>query len=254
MEKTIAVVGTRKITPYGKMATEKIVTSLVRYGFTIVSGMAYGVDAVAHKTAMSCGGKTVAVLGCGVDIIAPPSNRDIYEEIISGRGAVVSEMPLSLRPGKGLFPARNRIISGMSLGVVVVEGAQDSGSLITARCASEQGRDVFAVPGPITSPYSRATASLIKNGAKLVESAEDIIDEFGMDKLPKPTASLETVLSKTKNVIEQKIIRVIFGRSMTPDQIVRELESEVKIICPALTMLELNGVVDKLSDGQYVLR
>lgn len=179
LQKTIAVVGTRNITRYGVEVTQKIVKDLVAAGFTIVSGLAYGVDAVAHQTAIDCGGKTIAVLGCGIDIIHPPSNARLYREISEGGfGAVISEMPLGLRPNKGLFVARNRIVSGLSLGVVVTEGAEDSGTLITARHAADQGREVFAVPGPITSLMSRGPARLLKNGAKLVESAEDIIEEL----------------------------------------------------------------------------
>jgi len=177
MEKTIAVVGTRKASPYGIDVTKKFVRGLVEVGYTIVSGMAYGIDAVAHETAIACGGKTVAVLGCGVDVIAPFSNAHIYRKLTDGGfGAVVSEMPLGLRPEKGLFVARNRIISGLSRGVVVIEGEKDSGTLITARNAGEQGRDVFAVPGPITSSTSAGPATLLKNGAILIESVHDILE------------------------------------------------------------------------------
>ncbi len=179
LARTIAVVGTRKVTHYGVDVTQRLVEGLVSYGFTIVSGLAYGVDAVAHKAAIDSGGKTIAVLGCGIDIIAPPSNARLYRQIAEGgNGAIVSEMPLSLRPDKGLFTTRNRIISGLSLGVVVTEGADDSGALITARNAGEQGREVFAVPGPITSKFSHGTAILLKNGAKLVESVDDILEEL----------------------------------------------------------------------------
>ena len=179
LDKTIAIVGTRRITPYGEKVTKKLVHDLVASGFTIVSGMAYGVDAVAHRAAIDAGGKTIAVLGCGIDIIAPPSNKKLYYDIINGNGAVISEMPLGLRPEKGLFVARNRIISGLSHGVVVTEGADDSGALITARNAGEQGREVFAVPGPVTSPYSRGPSRLLRNGAALVESADDIVEALG---------------------------------------------------------------------------
>lgn len=182
LDRTIAVVGTRKITRYGREVTMRIVEGLVSYGFTIVSGLAYGVDAAAHQAALDAGGKTIAVLGCGIDIIAPSSNARLYRAIgEEGGGAIVSEMPLGLRPNKGLFPARNRIISGLSMGVVVTEGADDSGALITARNAGEQGREVFAVPGPITSAYSRGPAKLIKQGAKLVERVEDILEELNIN-------------------------------------------------------------------------
>lgn len=178
LDRTIGVVGTRKISRYGKDVTRRLVEGLVSYGFTIVSGLAYGVDAVAHQIAIESGGKTIAVLGCGIDIIAPPSNARLYQQIAEeGFGAIVSEMPLGLRPEKGLFVMRNRIISGLSLGVVVTEGSDDSGALITARYAGEQGREVFAVPGPITSAYSKGPAQLIKKGAKLVENVDDIIEE-----------------------------------------------------------------------------
>lgn len=178
LEKTIGVVGTRHITPYGKDITRILVTGLVKKGYTIVSGLATGVDTVAHETAIEAGGKTIAVLGCGIDIAATRSNATVYRAIISGSGAIVSEIPLGVRSQRSVFVTRNRIISGLSLGVVVTEGAKDSGALITARYAGEHGRDVFAVPGNITSPMSRATAYLLKNGAKLVESVDDILEEL----------------------------------------------------------------------------
>ncbi len=181
LEKTIAVVGTRRATNYGIEVTQRIVVDLVSHGLTIVSGLAYGIDEIAHKTAIEAGGKTIAVLGCGIDIISPPSNARLYWQIgEEGHGAIISETALGMRPDKGMFVARNRIISGISLGVVVIEGADDSGALITARNAAEQGRDVFAVPGPITSQYSRGPANLIKQGAKLVESAGDILEELSI--------------------------------------------------------------------------
>jgi DNA processing protein len=176
MDLTIGVVGTRNITPYGKIVTKKLVAELVSHGYTIVSGLALGVDTVAHETAIECGGNTIAVLGCGIDIIAPASNARLYNRIADGHGAIVSEIPLGVRPDKRMFTRRNRIISGLSLGVVVIEGAENSGTLITAGYAGEQGRDVFAVPGPITSRYSRGPLKLIKNGAIVVESVEDILE------------------------------------------------------------------------------
>ena len=171
----IAVVGTRTPTAYGVHVTRTLTGELVAHGFTIVSGLAYGIDAVAHKTALEYNGKTIAVLGCGIDIVAPSGNARLYRDIIAGGGAIVSEMPLGLRPDKGLFVARNRIISGLSQGVVVTEGAAQSGTLITARMAAEQGREVFAVPGPVTSRYSQGPARLLKSGATLVESINDIL-------------------------------------------------------------------------------
>ena len=177
--RTIAVVGTRRVTPYGEEVTRKLTRGLVEKGFTIVSGMALGVDTVAHQTALDCEGTTIAVLGSGIDIIYPPSNARLYRAISRARGsAIYSEFAPGVRPAREQFPRRNRIISGLSMGVVVIEGDERSGTLITARYAAEQGRDVFAVPGPVTSPMSRAPAILIKQGAKLVESVEDILDEI----------------------------------------------------------------------------
>jgi DNA processing protein len=149
---------------------------LARQGITIVSGMARGIDSHAHWGALSGGGRTIAVLGSGVDMVYPPENRNLYERII-GQGAVVSEFPMGSPPEGGHFPKRNRIISGLSIGVVVVQAGMESGSLITANYALEQGREVFAVPGNVGSDSSRGTHQLIKDGAKLVESSEDILEE-----------------------------------------------------------------------------
>jgi DNA processing protein len=180
ISRTIAVVGTRKISAYGTEMTEHIVSDLLLAGCTIVSGLAYGVDATAHKTAIESGGKTIAVLGSGIDIIAPSGNARIYEEIVSGSGVVLSEYPLGFAPTKWTFPLRNRIISGLSLGVVVIEGVEKSGALITARRAAEQGRDVFAVPGSVMSPLSRGPAQLLKNGAILIENGIDVLEALGI--------------------------------------------------------------------------
>lgn len=165
------------MTQYGKGVTEILVRDLVKNGFTIVSGMASGIDTVAHETAVTEGGKTIAVLGCGVDIIYPKVNARLYWDIVK-HGAVVSEFGPGVVTTKEQFKTRNRIVSGLSLGVVVIEGDEHSGALITAKYAAEQGREVFAVPGPITSRYSRASSILLQNGAKLVQSADDILEEL----------------------------------------------------------------------------
>lgn len=254
LDRTIAVVGTRKITRYGEDVTSRLVTGLVSYGFTIVSGLAYGVDAAAHQAALDAGGKTIAVLGCGIDIIAPPSNARLYWNIANGGGAIVSEMPLGLRPNKGLFPARNRIISGLSLGVVVTEGAGDSGALITARNAVEQGREVFAVPGPITSPYSRGPAQLIKKGAKLVESVEDIIEEFGLENLRKasPCGGKGTPY-KGGTKEEEKILVLLADRQMHIDELVRVTNLKISAVAASLTLLEIRGIVKDYGAKMYGL-
>jgi DNA processing protein len=177
---TLAVVGTRRPTPYGKSVAEKLSRDMVRMGLTHVSGMARGVDAASHAGALDAGGDTVAVLGTGVDTPYPAENRKLYEQIVH-RGCVVSEFRMGTTPFPQNFPLRNRVISGMSLGVMVVEGAQYSGSLITARLALEHGREVFAIPGNIVSKQSWGPNLLIKDGAKLVQEAADIVEELPLE-------------------------------------------------------------------------
>jgi DNA processing protein len=173
----ISIVGSRKTSPYGRWITEKVSQDLARHGVTIVSGMARGIDSVAHWGAISGGGRTLAVLGCGVDVIYPRENRNLFGQIID-HGAILSEFPMGSPPEGSHFPKRNRMISGLSLGVVVVQADTGSGSLITAGYALEQGREVFAIPGNVGAEGSRGTNQLIKEGAKLVESSEDILEEI----------------------------------------------------------------------------
>lgn len=261
LDRTIAIVGTRKVSHYGVEVTRTIVADLVYAGCTIVSGMAYGVDAIAHKTALDAGGQTIAVLGCGVDVIAPPTNTKLYWEIIeSGRGAIVSEMPLGMRPDKGLFLARNRIISGLSRGVVVTEGAEDSGALITASRAGEQGREVFAVPGPITSATSRGPAKLLKSGAKLVESAQDILAELSwgnnsFDKFPRPREIVKEVSSVSQSFTgdNRRIIDLLQKERLHVDDIVRLSGLTAGVVASILTVLEIRGVARDYGEKEYGL-
>jgi DNA processing protein len=174
---SIAIVGTRRPTPYGMAASERLSADLAKAGLTIISGMARGIDTAAHKAALAEDGATIAVLGCGVDVLYPSENRRLYEEI-SRRGLLLSEFPLGAPAYPQNFPIRNRIVSGLSLGVVVIEGAQHSGSAITAKLAIDQGREVFAVPGNITSKMSWGPNLLIKDGAKLVQEWTDITNEL----------------------------------------------------------------------------
>lgn len=172
----IAVVGTRKMTAYGKDVTAKLTQKLVDCGFVIVSGLALGIDGIAHGTAIAAGGKTLAVLGAGVEVIYPREHTDLYQSIIDHGGVILSEVAPDRFVNKGVFVARNRIISGLSEAVLITEGAIESGSLITARVALEQGKDVFAVPGPINSPTAEGTNYLLKQGASLVTGVEDILE------------------------------------------------------------------------------
>jgi len=176
-EKAIAVIGSRKMTNYGKVITERITSELVKRKITIVSGLARGVDTEAHKVALFHSGRTMAVLGSGLDRIYPPENWELAEEI-SKRGALISEFPLGYPPFPENFIQRNRIVSGLSKGILVIEGAERSGTLVTASYAANQGRSVFAIPGDISSPFSFAPNFLIKNGAKVVTKGEDILEEL----------------------------------------------------------------------------
>lgn len=176
-ELAIAVVGTRSATEYGKLVAEKLGSDLARSGITVVSGLARGIDSAAHRGALRAGGRNLAVLACGVDLVYPPGNRDLARRIVEN-GALISEFPLGTNPVKQNFPMRNRIISGLSLGTVVVEAGERSGALITAAFSLDQGREVYAVPGNITSRMSKGTNGLIKRGAKLVEGVEDIIEDL----------------------------------------------------------------------------
>jgi DNA processing protein len=175
---SVGIVGSRMASDYGRRVTKEFVSELGRAGFTIVSGLAKGIDAEAHRTALNVSARTLAVLGCGIDIIYPTENKRLFSEIPS-IGAIISEFPFGTNPSKENFPQRNRIIAGLSLGIVVIEAAERSGALITARLAIEEGREVFAVPGPITSSLSCGTNKLIKDGAKIISSCYEIIEELG---------------------------------------------------------------------------
>ena len=176
----IAVVGSRKSSTYGRNVAESLSRELSLKGVTIVSGMARGIDSAAHRGALKAGGQTIAVLGCGINVVYPPENIRLYHEILEC-GAIISELPISAKPDRGNFPARNRIISGMSLGTVVVEAGLRSGALITADMALEQGREVFAVPGNINSACSQGTNRLLKQGATLVEHADDVLNALPIE-------------------------------------------------------------------------
>ncbi|MBA3450598.1 MAG: DNA-protecting protein DprA [Chloroflexia bacterium] len=176
---SIAIVGTRRATPYGRHSAERIASELARAGLTVISGLARGVDAVAHRAALACGGRTLAVLGSGVDVIYPGEHRQLAEQIVAA-GAIISELPPGAKPDAQNFPARNRIISGMSLGVVVIEAARRSGALITASFAGDQGREVFVVPGSIFAPSSEGTNALLRDGARIVRDGADVLEDLGL--------------------------------------------------------------------------
>ena len=242
-----AIVGTRTPTPYGQQIARKFASELAEAGFIIVSGMALGIDSISHWAALDAGKKTVAVLGCGVDIIYPAVNRRLYNEIIDKQGLVISEFPPGQTVLKGLFIARNRIISGLSKGILVIEGASDSGALITARYAANQGKDVFATPAPITSPMSQAPNLLLKQGAKLVTSVEDIYEELGIKITPVKKDNIERLLSDR----ERHIFHLLQEEPMLVDDISIEINLEVVEILNIISILEIKGVIEKNEEGRY---
>lgn len=249
-EKAIAVVGSRKMTGYGEAVTEQFVTELSQAGLTIISGLARGVDTKAHITAIRAGGRTIAVLGGGLNKIYPAENVSLARQIASGFGATISEFPPDYPSIPGNFPARNRIISGLSLGVLVTEAASDSGSLITAREALEQGREVFAVPGPITSMSSVGSLNLIKQGATIVTSAEDILGELGVNKQPRSSLSDGSNLTDLSEE-ERKILSLLKVESLHIDQICQKLNLPASMVSASLIKMEIAGVVKSLGGGIF---
>jgi DNA processing protein len=244
-EFAISIVGSRKTSPYGRGMTERMSQELARHGITIVSGMARGIDSLAHWGALSGGGRTIAVLGCGVDVIYPSENRNLFTKIMD-HGAVLSEFPMGSPPEGGHFPKRNRIISGLSIGVVVVQASAESGSLITAGFALEQGREVFAVPGNVGAEGSRGTHQLIKEGAKLVESSEDILEEI----LPQWRRERETtqkVGGPERDLTgEERILYERLGETPSHiDVLIRESQFDPGKVSSLLLNLELKGLVSQ---------
>lgn len=252
---SIALVGSRHATRYGKMVAERLAASLSRAGLTIVSGLARGIDAAAHRGALSAGGRTVAVLGSGVLNIYPPEHAELSREVIQ-HGALVGEAPVRSAPLSGAFPQRNRLISGMSLGVVVVEAALQSGALITARHAMEQGREVFAVPGPVDSRTSRGCHRLIRDGAKLVESADDVLEELGplVAAAPREDGTLvhhpaELLLNEP----EQQILAAVGTSATAIDQVIADCGMSTPQVLSTLSVLEMRRLIRRIS-GNYVVR
>lgn len=241
-KRALAVVGTRRMTAYGSQVTESLVKGLVAADLTIVSGLARGIDTMAHRSALKAGGRTIGVLACGLDDCYPPENKSLVEEIIKGHGAVVSERPLEAPLARGSFPARNRLIAGLSLGTVVIESARRSGTLITARHAAEQGREVFAVPGPVTSQFSAGPAYLIKMGAKLVLETRDILEELGLESRVKSRPQ-KRVLSESSE--EEVLLSLMKGKTKSLDQLVQESGFDIAQVASIMAMLEIKGKLKK---------
>ncbi len=247
----VAIVGTRTPTHYGITVTREMAGSLAAAGMTVVSGMARGIDTQAHTGALDAGGRTIAVLGSGVDVPYPPENRKLMERIASS-GAVISENPFGTRPEGGYFPARNRIISGLSRGTVIIEAAEDSGSLITADSTLKQGRRLFAVPGNISSPVSRGTNSLIKQGALLVESAADVLRALGTETVPVAAQSAGQGVPPL-NDEEAKVFAFLSAEPKHIDDLMSQSGHSPGSLSGLLTGLELKGLVKQLP-GKYFMR
>lgn len=246
-EPALAVVGARRASTYGRMATERLSKELAACGVTIVSGMARGIDTAAHRGALAGGGRTLGILGCGIDQVYPPENRPLFEKVVD-TGALVSEFPMGTLPLAENFPRRNRIISGLSNGVLVVEAAVNSGSLITAQMALEQGRDVFAVPGNIDSGVSQGTNLLIKQGAKLVSCIEDILDELPGSASPTKAPCRERQFDLSPD--EEKVHRQLAASPLHIDEITVKSALTAGDVSAILLRLELKGAVQQLP-GKY---
>ena len=251
-ELAISMVGTRRPTNYGRLVAEKLSKELGERGFTIVSGMALGIDTAAHKGALEVGARTIAVLGSGFKDIYPQENRKLMEQIAKC-GCVMSEFSINTKPEKWTFPQRNRIISGLSRGTIVVEAPEKSGALITARLALEQGREVFAVPGNITSEASRGTNNLIKDGAKLVETIEDVIEEFKdlretlAGVAPRPALTERPKLSP----LEEQIFKLLDYEPIHFNDVVERSALSTSQVSFALLQLMMKSLIKELEGKRY---
>lgn len=248
-EWSIAVVGTRRASIYGKQVTEEIVADLAGNGITIISGLARGIDSIAHRTALEAGGRTIAVTGCGLDTVYPGEHVNLAHKI-AGQGALVSEYPLGTKPRAEHFPLRNRIMSGMSLGVLVIEAGERSGATITAHRAVEQNREVFAVPGSIYSPTSKGSNNLIQEGAKLVRNCADILEELNFTMLPRQMEIKEAIPA---NAIESQLLGCLSKEAIHIDDLCRQSGLPIAQVSSTLAMLELRGLAKQLGGMNYIL-
>lgn len=261
----VAIVGSRKSSTYGRTVAEQLAKQFALKGVTVVSGMARGIDSAAHRGTIHAGGQTIAVLGCGVDVVYPPEHADLYEEIIA-KGTILSELPMTTKPDRRNFPARNRIISGLSLATVVVEAGEQSGALITADMALEQGRDVFAVPGNINSGSSKGTNRLIKQGAALIEHADDVLNAISSEirrelhqdtqpELPFHAAQPTPIISLPPLALtpqEELVLNVIPAEPIHIDDIAMQSQLASGLVSATLMMLEMKNVIRQLAGKMFI--
>jgi len=247
----ITIVGSRKLTSYGKQAARGLARDLSQAGITIVSGMALGIDAAAHRGALDARGKTAAVLGSGLDDrnIGPQANFNLSREIMSS-GALVSDYPAGVEAVPGSFPARNRIMAGMSLGTLVIEAAQKSGTLITANLALDFNREIFAVPGPIFSPVSEGTNQLIKSGAKLVSNAKDILEELNIEKI-KEAEKIKKIIPDSPE--EEKILKILSSEPAHIDKIIKLSKLKASIASSTIALMEMKGMIKDIGGQNYIV-
>ena len=244
----IAVVGTRKPSAYGREMAHVLSTELARNGITVVSGLARGIDAVAHHAALEAGGRSLAVQACGLDMVYPPEHQRLAEQIAAS-GALITDYPLETRPRQDHFPRRNRIMSGLTLGTLVIEADEKSGALITASYALEQNREVFALPGNVTSPNSRGVNRLIQDGAKLVTRVEDVLEELNLRLVPEQLVMQELIAVSTP---EADLLRFLSREPVHVDEVTRQCALPVSTVSSTLAMMELKGIVKQVGAMTYV--
>jgi len=245
----LAVVGTRRATVYGRQVTEEIVADLAQSNITTVSGLAKGIDSVAHQAALDAGGRSIAVFACGLDIVYPSENANLARRIMQ-QGALISEYPLGTKPRAENFPRRNRIMSGLSMGVLVVEADVTSGAMITAQFALEQNREVFAVPGSILSPASRGTNRLIQEGAKLVRDYTDILEELNLMTIARQIEMKEILPASDT---ESLLLKQLSAEPTHIDEVCRSSGLPVSTVSSTLAMMELKGLIKQMGSMSYVL-
>jgi DNA processing protein len=249
--RAVALVGSRQYTGYGRRVAERLTADLVRAGFTVISGLARGIDGIAHRAALQAGGRTLAVLAGGLSKIYPPEHTELADEV-QAAGALVTEAAMRMEPMAGMFPARNRLISGLARGVVVIEAAAKSGALITARHAAEQGRPVFAVPGPLDSPASAGTHYLVRQGAILIRGVDDILEELEGVKPPAQPARAQPVADLDDT--QRSICEFLNDRPRHIDEMAQQLGFSVPQIAGALMALEMKKAIRRLPGNQYERR